>query len=160
MKKLALHWQVIIGLLLGVVYAWLSVTMGWNDFTLAYIQPFGDIFINLLKLIAVPLVLFSIISGVTSLGNIQKLGRMGIKTLLTYVATTMAAVVIGLALVNVFQPDRGPTTTCSKPTASAMNSGATPTASKRWTTFAPSMTRRMRRWFRASRARKPLRVNG
>ena len=107
MKKLALHWQVIICLLLGVVYAWLSVTMGWNDFTLAYIQPFGDIFINLLKLIAVPLVLFSIISGVTSLGNIQKLGRMGIKTLLTYVATTMAAVVIGLALVNVFQPGSG-----------------------------------------------------
>lgn len=107
MKKLALHWQVIIGLLLGVVYAWLSVTMGWNDFTLAYIQPFGDIFINLLKLIAVPLVLFSIISGVTSLGNIQKLGRMGIKTLLTYLATTMAAVVIGLALVNVFQPGAG-----------------------------------------------------
>ena len=107
MKKLALHWQVIIGLLLGVVYAWMSVTMGWNDFTLAYIQPFGDIFINLLKLIAVPLVLFSIISGVTSLGNIQKLGRMGIKTLLTYVATTMAAVVIGLALVNIFQPGAG-----------------------------------------------------
>jgi Na+/H+-dicarboxylate symporter len=107
MKKLALHWQVIIGLLLGVVYAWLSVTMGWNDFTLAYIQPFGDIFINLLKLIAVPLVLFSIISGVTSLGNIQKLGRMGIKTLLTYVVTTMAAVVIGLALVNIFQPGAG-----------------------------------------------------
>lgn len=107
MKKLALHWQVIIGLLLGVLYAWLSVTMGWNDFTLAYIQPFGDIFINLLKLIAVPLVLFSIISGVTSLGNIQKLGRMGIKTLLTYVATTMAAVIIGLALVNIFQPGAG-----------------------------------------------------
>ena len=107
MKKLALHWQVIIGLLLGVVYAWLSVTMGWNDFTLAYIQPFGDIFINLLKLIAVPLVLFSIISGVTSLGNIQKLGRMGIKTLLTYVVTTMAAVVIGLTLVNIFQPGAG-----------------------------------------------------
>ena len=107
MKKLALHWQVIIGLLLGVLYAWMSVTLGWNDFTLAYIQPFGDIFINLLKLIAVPLVLFSIISGVTSLGNIRKLGRMGVKTLLTYVATTMAAVVIGLALVNVFQPGSG-----------------------------------------------------
>ncbi len=107
MIKLALHWQVIIGLLLGVVYAWLSVTMGWNDFTLSYIQPFGDIFINLLKLIAVPLVLFSIISGVTSLGSIKKLGRMGIKTLLTYIATTMAAVVIGLALVNVFQPGSG-----------------------------------------------------
>jgi len=107
MKGLALHWQVIIGLLLGVAYAWCSVSWGWNEFTLAYIQPFGDIFINLLKLIAVPLVLFSIISGVTSLGNIKKLGRMGGKTLLTYIATTMAAVVIGLFLVNIFQPGAG-----------------------------------------------------
>ena len=107
MTKLALHWQVIIGLILGVGYAWLSVTLGWNEFTLNYIQPFGDIFINLLKLIAVPLVLFSIISGVTSLGNIQKLGRLGLKTLVTYVLTTMAAVLIGLALVNVFSPGSG-----------------------------------------------------
>ena len=65
MKGLALHWQVIIGLIVGMVYAWMSVTFGWNQFTLDYITPFGDIFINLLKLIAVPLVLFSIISGVT-----------------------------------------------------------------------------------------------
>lgn len=107
MKGLALHWQVIIGLLLGVAYAWLSVTLGWNDFTLAYIQPFGDIFINILKLIAVPLVLFSIISGVSSLGNINKLGRMGAKTLLIYVATTMLAVVLGLGFVNLFQPGAG-----------------------------------------------------
>ncbi len=107
MKGMALHWQVIIGLILGTIYAWMSVTWGWNQFTLDYIQPFGDIFINLLKLIAVPLVLFSIISGVTSLGNIQQLGRLGIKTLLTYVVTTMVAVVIGLALVNSFKPGEG-----------------------------------------------------
>ena len=104
MKGLALHWQVIIGLVVGMVYAWMSVTFGWNQFTLDYIQPFGDIFINLLKLIAVPLVLFSIISGVTSLGNIKKLGRMGLKTLLIYVGTTMMAVVVGLVLVNAFSP--------------------------------------------------------
>ena len=79
MKGLALHWQVIIGLLVGIIYAWLSVTFNWNEFTLNYIQPFGDIFINLLKLIAVPLVLFSIISGVTSLGDVKKLGRLGPK---------------------------------------------------------------------------------
>jgi Na+/H+-dicarboxylate symporter len=103
-KGLALHWQVIIGLVLGVVYAWLSITYGWNQFTLDWIQPFGDIFINLLKLIAVPLVLFSIISGVASLGDIKKLGRMGIKTLVIYLATTMFAVIVGLALVNIFQP--------------------------------------------------------
>ena len=103
-KGLALHWQVIIGLLLGVVYAWLSVSYGWNDFTLKWIQPFGDIFINLLKLIAVPLVLFSIISGVASLGDMKKLGRMGIKTLGIYLTTTMFAVLVGLTLVNIFKP--------------------------------------------------------
>ena len=103
-KGLALHWKVIIGLILGVVYAWMSVRFGWNEFTLNWIQPFGDIFINLLKLIAVPLVLFSIISGVASLGDMRKLGRMGVKTLAIYLTTTMFAVIVGLALVNVFKP--------------------------------------------------------
>ncbi|HIB77579.1 MAG TPA: dicarboxylate/amino acid:cation symporter, partial [Flavobacteriales bacterium] len=103
-KGLALHWQVIIGLLLGVGYAWMSVQFGWNEFTLNWIQPFGDIFINLLKLIAVPLVLFSIISGVASLGDMKKLGRMGIKTLAIYLTTTMFAVIVGLFLVNLFKP--------------------------------------------------------
>lgn len=103
-KGLALHWQVIIGLILGVAYAWMSIKFGWNQFTLDWIQPIGDIFINLLKLIAVPLVLFSIISGVASLGDIKKLGRIGVKTLGIYLATTMFAVIVGLALVNIFQP--------------------------------------------------------
>ena len=103
-KGLALHWKVIIGLILGVIYAWMSVAFGWNEFTLKWIQPFGDIFINLLKLIAVPLVLFSIISGVASLGDMKKLGRMGIKTLAIYLTTTMFAVIVGLTLVNIFKP--------------------------------------------------------
>ena len=100
-KGLALHWQVIIGLLLGVAYAWASIKYGWNEFTLDWIQPIGTIFINILKLIAVPLVLFSIISGVSSLGDIKKLGRIGVKTLGIYLVTTMFAVVVGLALVNI-----------------------------------------------------------
>ena len=103
-KGLALHWQVIIGLVLGAVYAWMSIRYDWNEFTMNWIQPFGEIFINLLKMIAVPLVLFSIISGVASLGDMKKLGRMGIKTLAIYLTTTMFAVVIGLALVNIFKP--------------------------------------------------------
>ena len=77
--RLALHWQVLIGLALGVGYAWASIQFGWNSFTLNYIQPLGDIFINILKLIAVPLVLFSIIGGVASLGDVKKLGRWGPK---------------------------------------------------------------------------------
>jgi len=104
LKRIALHWQVIIGLVFGALFAWLSVKLGWNAFTLNYVKPFGDIFINLLKLIAVPLVLFSIISGVTSLGDIKKLGRLGLKTLGTYMITTTFAVVLGIALVNLLQP--------------------------------------------------------
>jgi Na+/H+-dicarboxylate symporter len=82
----------------------MSITFGWNEFTVDYIKPFGDIFINVLKLIAVPLVLFSIMSGVASLGDPAKLGRMGVKTIVTYLLTTMAAVVVGLVLVNLFEP--------------------------------------------------------
>ncbi|MEQ9186405.1 MAG: dicarboxylate/amino acid:cation symporter [Cryomorphaceae bacterium] len=104
LKKVPLHWQVIIALIFGTFYALLSVNMGWNEFTLDYIDPFGKIFINILKLIAVPLVLFSIISGVSALGDVTKLGKIGVKTLLLYVATTMIAVSIGLFAVNALNP--------------------------------------------------------
>lgn len=104
MKKLPLHWQVIIALILGLIYSVLAVNFGWNTFTLHYIDPFGEIFINVLKLIAVPLVLFSIISGITNLKDIGKLGNMGIKTLGIYVLTTVTAVSIGLLLVNAWKP--------------------------------------------------------
>lgn len=107
MRKLAIHWQVIIGLILGAAYAYLSITFGWNTFTRHYIKPFGDVFINVLKLIAVPLVLFSVISGVASLGDLKKLGKMGIKTLALYIITTVFAVSLGLVLVNIFQPGDG-----------------------------------------------------
>ncbi len=104
MKKIALHWQVIIALVLGVMYAVLAVNLGWQSITKAYISPFGDIFINLLKLIAVPLVLFSIITGIGSLKNIKQLGRVGVKTLSIYFVTTMSAILIGLLLVNLIKP--------------------------------------------------------
>ena len=104
MKKIALHWQVIIALVLGVMYAVLAVNLGCQSITKAYISPFGEIFINLLKLIAVPLVLFSIITGIGSLKNIKQLGRVGVKTLLIYVGTTMSAILIGLLFVNLIKP--------------------------------------------------------
>lgn len=104
MKRIPLHWRIIIGLLLGAGYAYLSISFGWNSFTLSYIKPFGDIFINLLKLIAVPLVLFSIISGVASMKDVNKLGKMGGKTLGAYLTTTVFAVGLGLILVNLFKP--------------------------------------------------------
>lgn len=104
--KLALHWKILIGLVLGVIWALLSSTWGLSEFTLKYIDPFGTIFINLLKLIAVPLVLFSIISGVTGLGDPSSLGRMGLRTLLFYFLTTLIAVSLGLLIVNSLSPGK------------------------------------------------------
>ena len=106
MKKLALHWQIIIGLVLGIVWAMLSSQLGWSEFTIDWIAPFGTIFINLLKLIAVPLVLFSVISGVANIGDPASLGRMGGKTLLAYLITTVLAVTLGLMLVNTIKPGK------------------------------------------------------
>lgn len=104
MKKLPLHVKIIIGLILGVVYAFISSALGWNEFTINWIDPFGTIFIRLLKFIAVPLVLFSIISGVSGLSDVTKLGRIGAKTLGIYLVTTVSAVAIGLFLVNIVKP--------------------------------------------------------
>ncbi|WP_347374712.1 dicarboxylate/amino acid:cation symporter [Aequorivita sp. Q41] len=106
MKKLALHWKIIIGLVLGIIWALLSSQLGWSEFTINWIAPFGKIFINLLKLIAVPLVLVSIISGVANIGDPSSLGRMGGKTLLAYLFTTLFAVAMGLILVNIIQPGK------------------------------------------------------
>ncbi len=104
MKKLPLHIKIIIGLVLGVVYAFVSSAAGWNQFTINWIDPFGTIFIRLLKFIAVPLVLFSIISGISGLSDISRLGKMGAKTLGFYLTTTVIAVGLGLLLVNVVKP--------------------------------------------------------
>ena len=106
MKKIALHCQIIIGLILGLIWALLSSQMGWSEFTIDWIAPFGTIFINLLKLIAVPLVLFSIINGVANIGDPARLGRMGGKTLLAYLLTTVLAVTVGLVLVNLIGPGK------------------------------------------------------
>ncbi len=104
MKKLPLHVKIIIGLVLGILYAFISSAMGWNEFTINWIDPFGTIFIRLLKFIAVPLVLFSIIGGISGLSDISRLGKMGAKTLAIYMVTTVSAVGIGLLLVNLVKP--------------------------------------------------------
>ncbi len=104
MFNLPLHWQIIIGLILGLIYGIVSAAMGWAQFTTDWIVPFGDIFLNLLKLIAVPLVLGSLITGVASLSDMHKLSRIGGKTITIYIATTAVSVTIGLILVNILQP--------------------------------------------------------
>ncbi|MDP6169906.1 MAG: dicarboxylate/amino acid:cation symporter, partial [Candidatus Marinimicrobia bacterium] len=104
MRKLALHWQIIIGLLLGLTYGVIATNAGWGDVTSYWIAPFGTIFINLLKLIAMPLVLSSLITGVASLSDVKKLSRIGGKTIAIYIGTTAIAVTLGLASVNMLRP--------------------------------------------------------
>ncbi|RIJ37115.1 dicarboxylate/amino acid:cation symporter [Pontibacter oryzae] len=106
MKKLALHWQILIGMTLGVLWGMLASSLGLVDLTLDWVKPFGTIFINLLKLIAVPLVLVSLITGVSSLSDVSRLSRIGSKTIGIYLLTTVVAVVMGLVLVNVFEPGK------------------------------------------------------
>ena len=107
MKKLALHWKILIGMALGVLFGLiLSFVDNGDRFISDYIKPFGTIFINLLKLIAVPLILASLIKGVSDLKDISKLSKMGGRTIITYLITTLTAVVIGLVLVNVIEPGK------------------------------------------------------
>ncbi len=102
--KLELHWKIIIGLVLGLLFGVIAATQGWGGFVTNWISPFGKIFINLLKLIAVPLVLSSLITGVASLSDLKKLSRIGGRTISIYIATTAIAVTIGLFSVNILQP--------------------------------------------------------
>lgn len=99
-----LHWQIIIGLILGLVWGLFASILGMGEFTSRYIRPFGTIFIDLLKLIAVPLVLASLVIGISSLNDMTRLSKMGIKTVAIYMVTTMLAITIGLTVVNVLQP--------------------------------------------------------
>lgn len=105
MKKLALHWQIIIGMILGVLFGLLFLNFEWGKtFVLNWIKPFGTIFINSLKLIAVPLILASLIKGISDLKDLSKLSSMGGITIATYIFTTMMAVSIGLVAVNIIEP--------------------------------------------------------
>lgn len=101
-----LHWQIIIGLILGLIWGLVANLVGLNEFTTNYIKPIGTIFIKLLVLIAVPLVLVSLVTGVTSLNDTAKLSRMGGKTVGIYAITTIFAITIGLLTVNIMQPGK------------------------------------------------------
>lgn len=105
MKKLALHWQILLGMAAGVVFALLMTNFSWGaEFISDWIKPFGNIFINALKLIAVPLILASLIKGISDLKDISKLSKMGTRTILIYIVTTVIAVSIGLGMVNLIKP--------------------------------------------------------
>ncbi len=91
---------------LGVLFGLVAVSFQWNIFTLHFVKPWGTIFINLLKLIAVPLIIVSLIGGVSNLKDISKLSRMGLKTIMLYIMTTIIAITIGLMVVNITRPGK------------------------------------------------------
>ncbi|MEM7575462.1 MAG: dicarboxylate/amino acid:cation symporter [Bacteroidota bacterium] len=104
MKKLALHWQILLGMALGVIFGVIAAQLGLGDFVKDWIKPFGTIFINALKLIAIPLIVASLIMGIANLKDISKLSKMGGRTIGIYVLTTVVAVTIGILLVNLIKP--------------------------------------------------------
>lgn len=107
MKKLALHWWILIAMAFGVGYGVVSAQLGGTAHVVAYIKPFGTVFLNLLRMIAVPLVLFSLVAGVASLNDTSKMGRIGGKSIALYLGTTAIAITIGLLVVNIIQPGTG-----------------------------------------------------
>jgi proton glutamate symport protein len=113
MKKLALHWKIIIGMILGIIIGFVAVIIdnrtGSESNTVKriviyYVKPFGTIFINGLKLIAVPLIVASLVKAISDMKDISKLSKLGGRTLITYIATTVVAVIIGMVLVNLIKP--------------------------------------------------------
>ena len=105
MRKLALHWQILLGMFFGVLFGLLCSQFDWGkSLVVDWIKPFGTIFINALKLIAVPLILASLIKGVSDLKNITQLSNMGGRTIGLYLLTTLTAVTIGLTIVNLIKP--------------------------------------------------------
>lgn len=108
MKKWPLHWKILLGMVLGIGFGIALIQIdGGVDFSTKFIKPFGVIFIKLLKLIAIPLIVASLIKGVSDLKNISKFRNIGLRTIVTYVVTTVIAISIGLILVNLLKPGEG-----------------------------------------------------
>lgn len=104
MKKIALHWQIIIGMVIGIVLGLLASIYGFGDFVKDWVKPFGTIFINLLQLVAIPLVIISVINGITGLKDMNQLSILGSRTIILYLFTTVMAVSLGLLIVNIVRP--------------------------------------------------------
>ena len=105
---MALHWKILIGMLSGVLFGILMLNIDGGDlFVNNWIKPLGTIFVKLLKLIAIPLILASLIKGISDLKDISKFKTIGSKTIITYILTTVIAISIGLILVNLINPGSG-----------------------------------------------------
>jgi Na+/H+-dicarboxylate symporter len=108
MKKLELHWQILIGMVLGILFGFVMTIPQWGpQIVQDWISPIGTIFVKLLKLIAIPLILASLIKGISDLQDISKFKNIGLRTIAIYIITTVIAISIGLVLVNIMKPGDG-----------------------------------------------------
>lgn len=105
--KIKLHWQILIGMILGAFFGFFANEYGFSEWVTFYIKPIGTIFIRLISMIAVPLVLASLIVGTSSIKDLKKLSRIGTKTIVIYLATTVFAISIGLIVANLLEPGIG-----------------------------------------------------
>ncbi len=105
--KLALHWRIMIGIVLGILFGLSMTQNAHGQFVIDWIKPFGDIFTKMLKLIAVPLIIASLIKGISDLKDFAKFKEMGLRTVVLYIITTVFAITIGLVAVNTVKPGEG-----------------------------------------------------
>ncbi len=105
--KLKLHWQIFIGLAAGILLGFLSRGLNFEPVVTEKISVLGDIFIRALRMVILPLIVSSIISGVTSIGSAESFGRLSLKTFSYYILTSLLAIVTGLILVNLIHPGVG-----------------------------------------------------
>ena len=105
-KRGPLYAKILLGMGLGLGFGFLAMALHWGNFVHDWVAPWGTIFMRLLKLIAVPLVLVSLIMGVINLKDIRNLSRIGLKTILIYICTTIIAVSIGLGMVGLIKPGK------------------------------------------------------
>ncbi len=101
MRKFKLHWQILVALILALIYG--SVFKEHID----YVSWLGDLFIRALKMIVIPLIITSLITGITNVGSSKNLGRLSVKTLVYYITTSLLAIITGLILVNIIKPGAG-----------------------------------------------------
>lgn len=106
-SSIPLHVRILLGMTVGIIWGVLAVQFGWGQLTADFVKPFGTIFMNLLKMIAVPMIITSLIVGVSSLSDINKLSRIGGRTILIFITTTVLAISIGLVVVNILRPGDG-----------------------------------------------------
>lgn len=103
-KRIPLYGKILIGIAIGILLGIISIFTNTRGFIIDYVKPFGTIFLNLLKLIAIPLIFTSLVSGIAGLSNIKKFSKLGVQTFVLYIITTVVAISIGLVLVNLIRP--------------------------------------------------------